>query len=251
MKNRFKNFCNVTATAAVLGTVLVISTEQSAAGNLEEPVVIAPVAVATPTVLDLSGFYVGGSLAYGVGISDDVGHKRPNGVLVTTPGTVNPAGINYGVRLGWRNNLPLGRLAYVHGFELGYDLADIEDSFSTATYNASSEIESVLSLKYKGGLTNLSKNTLFYSTIGYTRSEIDYSVVGATGSDAINLNSSTDKDGLVFGLGVERAINQDLSVLFEWEYNYIDGFSLSDGAGASTVVTPSFNNFRLGLNYNF
>ncbi|WP_159454041.1 outer membrane protein [Roseovarius albus] len=241
------------AKALTMTVVLVAGTELSIAGNLEEiaePTVLAP---APATELDLNGFYAGGSLAYAFGQDDEVGHTDPNGRFVANAGTFEPEGLNYGLRLGWRNNLPLpsgGRL-FVYGFELGYDFSDIEDSFSTAAYDASTEIESVLSLKYKGGITNSKKNTLFYTTLGYINTEFDYDVNGATGGDTIALNGSDNQGGLVFGLGVERAINQNLSALLEWEYNYINSFTLRDSAGASTVVTPSFNNIRLGLNYSF
>lgn len=251
VKSKSKVKCELTVLATALGVLTMAGAERSSAGNLEEPVAVPTVIATEQTELDLSGFYLGGSLAYGLGISDDVGHRGPDGALVATPGRVDPDGFNYGVRVGWRNNINVGRVDYVYGVELGYDIAEIEDSFTTAAYSASSEIENVLSLKYKGGITNARKNTLFYGTLGYIYADVDYDVVGASGGSSIALNGSDKRGGLVYGLGVERAISDSVSVLFEWEYNYIDSFSLNDGAGASTIATPSYNNFRLGMNYSF
>lgn len=230
--------------AAALAT----ASTAAVAGNVT-PVVVEP-AVQAPALV-WEGFYAGGSLGYASGGDDQVGHRAPSGANVASPGTLNPGGFNYGLRLGWRGERPLESRSFVYGVELGYDGGSIEDDFSTATHNAAVELNGALSLRLRSGFTNESRNTWFYGMLGYTRGDFDYRVSGTAGGDTINLDSGFDSDGWSAGLGAERMLNDNLSLTFEWEYTEFDSVVLFDAGGSSTKATPKYNNFRVGLNFRF
>lgn len=234
-----------TLTAIGLAAVL---TGPVMAGTIEPiPLEQEPVVVET----DWSGFYGGARIGYGFNGNDEVGHRTAAGRLVASPGSLDIDGVTYGLRLGWRQQIDMGRPAFVYGFELGYDAGSVDDSFSANGYDASSEMNGLLGLRVKLGRTNVSRQTLFYGIVGYVRGDFDYTVAGSTGADAIALNTSDDLDGYSLGLGVEHKLSESLSLTAEWEYLEFGSQTLTDGAGASTEATPKFHNISVGLNLSF
>lgn len=220
----------------------------ASAGNIA-PIVIEQEPVVAETVW--AGLYAGARLGYGFDGDDEVGHRTPAGRLVASPGRLEIDGVSYGLRLGWRGEVSLGRPAFVYGVELGYDGGGIEDSFTSNGYAAKSELNDLLGLRLKLGRTDISRQTLFYGILGYVRGDFDYSVAGATGGDAIALQSQDDYDGFSVGLGVEHRLTDRMSLTAEWEYLDFGDQTLTDGVGATTKATPSFKTINIGLNYRF
>lgn len=219
------------------------------AGNLEQVPVDPVVVVAAPT---WQGFYVGGTAGYAFGADDRVGHKNPAGVLVTRrAGDLDGEGFNYGVQLGWRGERALSRGSFVYGIELGYNGGDVDDSFVNGGYTGSVDLNHVLGLRAKTGLTNQSGNTMVYGILGYVHGDFDYAVNGTAGGDTINLNTAYDTDGYSIGLGVEHLLSDSWSVKAEWEYYNFGSKTLFDAGGSSTVATPTYSNVQLGLNFRF
>lgn len=238
--------CIAALSACVIGSGAV-------AGNLKpvekEPVIVPP---AAPTANGWQGFYGGAKLGYAFGSDDTVGHRDPGGVMVTRDaGDLGDEGMNYGLRLGWRGERQLTRRSYVYGIELGYDRGDVSESFSSGVYTASTDLNHVLGVRLKSGITSQSGQTLFYGILGYVHGDIDYAVKGTAGGDTIDLDTSYDTDGYSVGLGVEHLLSENWSVNAEWEYYNFGSKTLTDSGGSSTVATPDYNNLQVGVNFRF
>ena len=118
-------------------------------------------------------------------------------------------------------------------------------------HQASVDVKNTIALRLKGGFANIAGNTQYYGILGYARSELDYSVSGTAGGDTISVSDQSDYDGILLGLGVERALRENLSMTLEYEYLRLDSKTLTDAGGSSTIATPRFGNLRLGLNFAF
>lgn len=225
--------------------------ERSHAGSEAQPILEPEVIAPQPPTLDLTGFYVGGDLAYAFGSNDDVGHRASGGRLVATPGALEPGGLNFGLKVGWRGTIPTGGLAFVYGVELGYGAGGIGDRFSTTSHQAEIDVRNHLALRLKGGFANIPGDMQFYGMVGYARADIDYSVSGTAGGDTISLSDRSDYDGYLLGVGLERALRDNLSMTLEYEFMKFSSETVFDADGSSTVITPGFGNLRLGLNLAF
>ncbi|GGH23536.1 outer membrane immunogenic protein [Cribrihabitans marinus] len=216
---------------------------------LEEPVVVAPRGPAH----DWSGFYAGGSIGYAFNGDDDVGHRAPGGRTLPSPGSLELNGATYGLHLGWRwqRQVPTTLRQFVYGIELGYETGEISDSLSDGTYTASSELDDVLSLRLKSGITDKSNRMLFYGSVAYVRASARYALSGTAGGDTIGIDQGFDTDGYALGLGVDYLLTERLVLGVGLEYANLTSQVLSDAGGSSTKVTPQFTTFRLGLSYRF
>jgi outer membrane immunogenic protein len=241
------NVIRLNRNSAAVCLILGLSAPSQAAGistSLAEP---EPVVAATTW----QGFHVGVRVGYGFGGDDEVGHRSPDGRLVASPGTLDIDGFTYGLRLGWRGERPFANRAFVYGVELGFDGSTIEDAFDLNGYAASSELDNLWGLRLKLGQTDPSKQTLFYGILGYVWGEVDYAVTGAKGGSTIALDTSENMSGFTIGLGVEHKLTDNISLTADWEYMELGDQTLTDGAGATTKATPSFQNIGFGFNYRF
>ncbi|WP_240482113.1 outer membrane protein [Ruegeria marisrubri] len=228
-----------------------LSSSRLHAGSVTQPIAEPEIIAPKSLTLDLEGFYAGGDLAYAFGSRDDVGHRASSGQLVATPGTLVPGGPNWGLKIGWRDKIQSTGLAFVYGVELGYIAGGIGDSFSTATHQAEIDVKRHLALRLKGGVASIPGDMQFYGILGYARADLDYSVAGTAGGDTISVSDQSDYDGVLLGLGVERALRENLSMMLEYEYTRFSSKTAYDAGGSSTVITPGFGNLRLGLNFAF
>lgn len=231
------------------------------AGGYTTPVVetvVAPVIDAAPA--DWRGVYVGGTLGYAFGGDDEVGYTFvPDDDLFSSPDKLELSGANGGLRVGYRTQIAGPTRDWVIGAELGYEGGNIEDSFDTDGFTADSSINNVLALRIKAGALNQAKDTLFYGIVGAARADIDYSISGeydvyGGAADPEYFEVSTEGEtmnGYIIGLGVERRLNERLSVTGEWEYANFGKETLEGLSGYSTEMTPDFHNIKIGLNYQF
>ncbi len=251
-----------------LAAALVAGTAATAGGYIA-PIVETPIEVIEPVApLTWKGAYVGGTLGYAFGGDDEVGYSA-NGNLYASPDTLELSGMNGGLRIGYRTQFTGGTRDWVIGGELSYEGGNIEDSFETvgppqipvrdSVYTAKSTINNVAALRVKTGVLNQAQDTLFYGIIGVARADIDYSIAGEYdvyngAADPETFNPSVEGEtmtGYIVGLGVERKLNERLSVTGEWEYSNYGKKTLSDDLGYSTEMTPDFHNIKVGLNYQF
>lgn len=249
---------------------LVAGTAATAGGYIA-PIVEAPIDIVEPAApLTWKGAYVGGTLGYAFGGDDEVGSSY-NDSLFASPDTLELSGMNGGLRIGYRTQFTGRTRDWVIGAEFGYEGGNIEDSFSTSEvrnvagvpdtqdFTAKSSINSVMALRVKTGVLNQAQNTLFYGILGVAQADIDYSVTGeydvykgAADPEIYEIKGDGETmTGYIVGLGVERRLNERLSVTGEWEYANFGKETLKNDYGYSTEMTPDFHNIKVGLNYQF
>lgn len=235
------------------GTLLAATATAASAGGYVPPVVdttvVAPVVtVAAPVVGNWEGGYAGLSLGYGFGGKDDVDFFG-----VGDYGDLKPTGALGEARIGYRWQ----RDRWVFGPELSYMGGNIEDSIDVyafddnddvAAYEIESSVRGVAALKMKAGY-EVMPNTLVYGTLGYARGEFKYNFLDTDTKYRVN--------GAVFGIGVERAMNERVSLTAELERNQfkktdiVIGDFVGDGGGFVTEARPSFNTVKVGVNFRF
>lgn len=225
-----------------LGTVAAAN-----AGGYVPPIVetdVAPIITAAP---EWQGAYGGLTVGYAFAGDDDVGVQT--GINSGTPDDLTLSGLNAGLRVGYRWQ----RERWVFGPELGFEGGDIKDDFTTDGYEAESKIKNVLALRFKTGYV-LDNDMLFYGIVGVARAKIDYKVRGGVTSGAfgpINVNDDYSKTGYIVGLGIEKMLNERMSLTGEYEYANFGKETLNDGMGGSTRATPDYHNIKVGLNFRF
>lgn len=237
--------------ASVVIAALLAASGAAVAGGYTAPVeaepIVAPVVPVSEPVADWAGAYGGLSVGYAFGSDDRVGVTDPDGALVGTPGGVDISGATYGVHLGYRWQREYRGRQFVYGPELAYEGASADDSFDTDSASASSQIDNLIALRFKSGILNEAQNTLFYGIIGAMRGEFDYRVEGL----GMDYDDSFDADAWTVGLGVERMVNDRISLFGEWEYRDYGRTTLTDDNGFSTDATPENHVVKMGVNFNF
>jgi outer membrane immunogenic protein len=218
----------------------------SLAGGLVEPVtepaIVTPVAAAPKEAVSWEGLYAGGSVGYGFNGDDDVG-IRPvaTGTLLGDAGKLDVSGANLGVHLGYRWQLG----TWVFGPELGYQRGDVSDTAGGTVggtdYAAESTVSSLLALRMKAGVL-VARDLLIYGQAGVARAEVDYRLNGTVGDYTTT--------GYTVGLGLEKKLGTDWSVLGEYEYVGL-GKEERIFNDISTQATPSHHSVKIGLNYQF
>ena len=233
---------------ALLVASLSLGATAAHAGGYTSPVVepvIAPVVEAAPS--DWQGGYAGLTLGYAFKGEDEVGiDQPPRGGGAGTPDELDLSGVNAGLRIGYRWQ----RDRWVFGPELGYEGGDIKDDFSTGGYDAESKIKNVLALRLKAGYL-FNDDMLLYGIVGAARAKIDYKVEGDGAHCPIALNDDYSENGYIVGVGVEKKLNERLSLTGEYEYANFGKTTLEDANGVSTRATPKYNNVKVGLNFKF
>ncbi|WP_183588916.1 hypothetical protein [Paracoccus pantotrophus] len=153
---------------AISVTILCAGLGTASAGGYIAPV-IAPVIKAPrvdPAIRNWEGLYLGGAIGYAFGADDRVGITPPGGGLVHTPGAVDISGMTWSLHLGYRWQREARGRQVVMGPELVYEGGNARDSLGSNGASASSELDRLLSLRWKTGLLNKAQDTLFYGTIG-------------------------------------------------------------------------------------
>ncbi|MTH76595.1 outer membrane protein [Paracoccus aestuariivivens] len=227
----------------ILATSLTIGAGVAAnAGGYTPPVtepIVAPVMEAP--VLNWEGGYVGGTLGYAFGGEDRVGVSNSAGRLLGDIGDLEISGANVGIRAGYRWQ----REKWVFGPELGFEMTDIRDDTNALVggvdVNADTKVKNVLALRFKTGY-EVQPGTLVYGIAGWARADIDYELASQ--------DVSFDADGYILGLGVEKMMNDRMSVTGEYEYADFGKDTLEAG-GYSTAATTKYHNLKIGVNYRF
>ncbi len=229
-----------TAVTLTLGTAMTAN-----AGGYTPPVddggVVVPI---TQAPADWQGAYGGVTLGYAFAGDDDVGVRTPTGF--GTPDDLTLSGANAGLRIGYRWQ----RDRWVFGPELGFEGGDVSDDFSTDGYDAKSKIKNVLALRVKTGYV-MDNDMLVYGIAGIARAKVDYKTEGTGDYGTIGVNDDYSKTGYIVGLGVEKMLNERMSLTGEYEYANFGKETRNDGAGGSTQATPDYHNLKLGLNFRF
>jgi opacity protein-like surface antigen len=213
-----------------------------------------------------TGFYIGANGGYASDTMDIAGSPPPAG-----PPTQDMEGGLLGATVGfnWQTGSPL-----VLGIEADLAFAHMEDTVRDGTYLVEGgEISSFGTLRARVGWSF--GQWLPYITAGYMWNDVEQSFscpddaavpfgfcrpVGLGGHGApggFNLKGSATQSGIIYGAGIEFAIDGHWSVKIEdlvGEFDDEDYNLGPDGAGVDKLLTTqqSLDNlFRFGVNYRF
>ncbi len=156
---------------------------------------------------------------------------------------------------GFGGNLFAGYgYTFCNGFYLGSEVFGSMTSLEHKTTTSVSGFSNTAKIDVKNsyGLSVLpgymiTNNTLAYARVGYVRSKLEISNSGFP-SDKFNLN------GVQYGLGLQTALMNNLSLRGEYTYtNYqSESRSYTNNAGTGTArLNPSTDQFGVSLAYNF
>ncbi|MBT0780481.1 outer membrane beta-barrel protein [Paracoccus sp. pheM1] len=248
------NALHATAAAASLTLAAALAAN---AGGFTPPIVDSGVTAPIVEVPagEWAGGYAGVTLGYAFGEGEYVGFTEIPGGYLGTAGKLELSGANAGLRIGYRWQ----RNRWVFGPELGFEGGNIDDVLTydnayDGSTDVSSKVKSVLALRVKTGYA-VQPDLLVYGVAGLARADIEYRVAatddaGGSFSDEANYKQS----GYILGLGVEKKLNDRMSVTGEYEYaNFGKStrtFTLNSET-ASTQATPDYHNLKLGLNFKF
>ncbi|SMR83235.1 outer membrane immunogenic protein [Aliiroseovarius halocynthiae] len=217
------------------------------AGNLQDPTVEAPVEVIPyEDPHPWQGAYVGATLGYVLPGDDRIGITSRSGAGFGL-GNLHIGGKMAGLRAGYRWQLA----QFVFGPELSYEAGPVEDAFVNGNSGAYTELNHAMSLRLKAGSVWKVFNSFVYGTVGFSRAEFDYVVAGNPIQGPVAFNETYSTNGYILGLGFERPISDRLTVTGEYEYTNFGKDELTDSFGNTTLATPLFHTFKLGVNYNF
>ncbi|MBU3030914.1 outer membrane protein [Paracoccus marinaquae] len=227
---------------------------------VETPAVVAPVA---PVVSDWSGAYVGGSIGYAFGGDDEVGFDYyEDGEMIgrdTNIGDLEISGVNAAVHVGYRwqrNNWVFGPELWIEGGAIDdeFSVSETDDDDDTFSATVESEQNYAIGLQMKTGYI-VRPGTLVYGTAGIVRGDFDYTVTGAIGAFSETISEGYTATGYSLGVGVERQLNERLSMFAEWQYRNFGKEDVTFGDlavdGGVTRATPENHNLKLGLNFRF
>lgn len=206
------------------------------AGGLAAPAPEAPVVVEiAPDFADFTGFYVGAQLGYAFGGADDVGIDPPG----TNAGRLKNQGAFGGIVAGYRwqpRVLVLGIVGELNA-------ADITDSLPSGA--ATTTNTWMASLRLMAGIPN--GRTLTYATLGVATGGFDYEVNGG----GMALDTSFTTTGPTAGIGIERDLGNDWSLIGEYRYTKFGKVDLYDAADVRTRATPKYNSVSIGIARRF
>ena len=218
------------------------------AGGFIPPVAEPPVVV--PVVEEVSmawnGAYVGGALGYACCGDDRVGINSPGAGNIFEVGTLKNAGPNLGLQLGYRWQ----KEKMVYGGELGLMVGNIKDSVAENGFVSETKLRNAISAKAHVGQL-VQPDLLIFGNAGVVLGSFDYKTSGTRGSVSGMIDASFTRPGWTVGAGVERRLNEKLSVKGEVEYMNFGKEVLGDETTLSTRATQKFINFKIGANYRF
>lgn len=237
----FRNTARATATGAVLATMIPAA---ALAGGYTTPAP-APEVLATVEAAPASrweGSYVGGALSYAGNGDDRVGLWDSSDTLQQSVGTLDNSGAMARAYVGHRWQRDSG---LVFGTQIGILGGNVEDSVTSGTTTASTELKHAIQLRGHVG-TEIAENTLAYvhSGIAYGKFDVSLDQAGASSS------ASYSRVGYTAGVGIERAFDENLSVYGEYEYANF-GKERVDLGSVHTFSTPEWHSLSVGVNYRF
>lgn len=226
------------AVAALALGAVAMSVAPAEAGGIAAPAVTAPAEVETAAdYADFTGFYLGAQLGYAFGGDDDVGIDPPG----TNSGNLDNQGAFGGIVAGYRwqpRVLVLGIVGEINA-------ADITDSLPSGAVAATTTNTWMASLRLMAGIPN--GRTLTYATLGVATGGFDYEVNGG----GMALDTSFTTTGPTAGIGIERDLGNDWSLIGEYRYTQFRKVDLYDAADVRTRATPKYNSVSIGIARRF
>lgn len=240
--------------AAALAITLAAAATAQAGGVVAPVLETAPVIVAPePVASAWTGAYVGGSLGYVGGTDDEIGLRvYENQSIVARDNELGDIGID-GVTLGGHVGYRWQRGSWVFGPELGLEMGSVDGSRDIVAFgedvHAESDLNYLVSLVAKTGYL-VNEQTLVYGTFGIAHGDYDYSFA----EDGFETTENFSTTGVAAGFGVERMMNENMSVFAEYQYrdfgNELVIFG-TDDEGVGTQASMSQSTVKVGANWRF
>lgn len=232
--------------SAIVTSAVVLSAGSAFAGGFVAPVVEAPVAaapVAKQYGTSWAGAYVGGEIGYAFGGKDTVGlHDTETNYFYGNAGKLKVHGANVAIHTGylWQYQ------DFYFGPELSYRTGSIKDTQNATLLGVDiqtkSKLKNIVTLTWKTAYQFNEGNTLVFGKAGVSNAKVDYSMNG--------MSNNYSKTGYVVGLGIEQKIDENWSVVGQYEYHHF-GSKKRDFDDVQTTASPSFSNVSVGVNYRF
>jgi len=242
---------------AVITSALLVTSTASFATNYKgeasykgEPM---PVPCPQPLILK-DGFYLGAQALYD--------SYRTRVTSAATIGAISAASTNVIASNGWGGGIFGGygmyfnNLYYLAGeiFVNGTSASQSESSIVTTAAGAATSINGTVSVGASWGVSVLPGLKLNDSSLGYIRLGYEQAKIRAQGSAttttgggaSVSASKNNWQGGFNYGVGIETAVYQNVSVRTEYNHTSYSSFS-----NAVTSVNPSDNQFTLGLIYHF
>ncbi|MBU2957282.1 outer membrane beta-barrel protein [Paracoccus sp. 1_MG-2023] len=213
------------------------------------PVIRAPAPVASAW----AGGYVGGSLGYVFDTDDQIGLRAFEGDTLLREesgrGDVGIGGLSGGVHAGYRWQ----RGNWVFGPELSAQFGSVDESRDILLFDtevdAENEMKGLVALVAKTGYL-VDPRTLVYGTFGIARGDFEYSFSSDDGAISKDYSST----GVAAGLGVERLVNDRLSVFAEYQYRDFGNETVDfafDEFTFDTRASVTQSTVKIGANWRF
>jgi outer membrane immunogenic protein len=174
--------------------------------------------------LSWTGFYASAAVGYGTGTTELGDPFQTDVSLRGMQGAVS-AGYDFQFSHRW-----------VLGVFLDYSFGEIDGTFDTIAKLA---IDKQWAIGGRLGLL-ATPSTLLYTSAGYTRADFEASQSGVTIADET-------LDGFFAGLGIEQAINHNLSVKLDYRFSDYEDIAVN----GSTNFDNEVHSVRLGVNWKF
>ncbi len=215
-----------------------------------------PAAPAPPAVYNWTGFYLGGNV--GAGLLHDSATQTTTATLVTLPGSINvsPVGLVGGAQAGV-------------DYQFSSVVVGVQASWSSSNINGNTVVNATAPVGDQERLTaapswfasatgrvGYAANTLlFYVKGGGAWMHIEHvqDILILGGAVGTSQAISDNRAGFTAGVGLEYALTQNLSALFEYDFydfgTRTENFSTLTGTPLS--IRSDLHTLTVGLNYRF
>jgi outer membrane immunogenic protein len=245
----------VVATTLLLGSTSVLAAHSyKGEGNYKGEAMAAPAAPCVQPLMLKDGFYVGAQAGYD---TYSVGQSR-NVTVGTTNANGNPdlsangfvGGLFGGYGMYWNNFYYLAGELFVNDSgaseTVNTSRTNTAPVYATTTY-------SKVNARWSWGVSVLPGLKVNDSTLAFVR--LGYSSVNFNGKDTFTVNGvsssgtgSSRQGAFQYGLGLETAVYQNISVRGEYSHANYTSFT---NRTTNTKYSPSNNQFMVGLGYHF
>ncbi|HEY6903839.1 MAG TPA: outer membrane beta-barrel protein [Candidatus Acidoferrales bacterium] len=234
---------------ALAFSILAISSIGASAADL--PMKAAPY-VASPPVFSWTGFYIGGNV--GAGIMLDQGFVNSN--IVNDRHGIGGLG---GGQIGY--NWQIGQLVLgIEGEGFWSGMRVTQDQFvgiNPGTLFATATIKNKWDWDIAGRFGLAFNRALVYGKAGWVQGGFQWDQTFTFGTEFITANHNLD--GLLIGIGLEYAVDNNWTVKFEYDYLGFPAKDLLFTAGCATCVPVTLTQnvsadkhiFKVGFNYLF
>jgi len=214
-----------------------------------------PATPVAPAVYNWTGFYVGGNV--GVGLLPDRATQAATGfVVLPTPINVNPIGLVGGAQAGVDYQFS----SVVVGAQASWSMSNLNgNSIVTATSPANTQERLTAAPRWfasaTGRLGYADNTLLFYVKGGGAWMHIEHveDSLKLGGATIASQSISDTRSGVTGGVGLEYAMTENLSALFEYDYydfgSKVENFNPTVGTPLS--IRSYLHTLTVGLNWRF